>query len=303
MRCFYLLIIVNILILLCYFYQNNWSFSSGFFIRRAGLLYKDLDILNPISFGIYGGCLFLSCFCVLVKYKHLFPRLIINAAWFFLIIGLFNLIISTSRGPILSTILTTMVIAFITYSDSKKTFNFYNKILTILFIIFISGTLVLSYISVNNIEIGIFNRFKLMKENSQTGKKETRVDLYSEAFEMFKSSPIIGKRFVTESKYSGGAYPHNIFLEIMMALGLLGLFFFIIIMYNLYKKISSLRRESAYYLFFFCLLVFFFWMAQVTGSLFNNFELWILSATMFSLKNNCDFSEPLFSNKISHTIL
>jgi O-antigen ligase len=142
-----------------------------------------------------------------------------------------------------------------------------------------------------------------MKENSQTGKKETRVDLYSEAFEMFKSSPIIGKRFVTESKYSGGAYPHNIFLEIMMALGLLGLFFFIIIMYNLYKKISSLRRESAYYLFFFCLLVFFFWMAQVTGSLFNNFELWILSATMFSLKNNCDFSEPLFSNKISHTIL
>lgn len=69
----------------------------------------------------------------------------------------------------------------------------------------------------------------------ETGDASGRLQLWDEAFREFLANPLIGGRIEVS-----GIYPHNIFLEIAMATGIIGLFLFLII---LLKSIKSGREK------------------------------------------------------------
>lgn len=284
LRIFYILCIDNILLLFCYLSQNGWIISPKLLLSRAVIFFGNAEVVNSIGYGIYGACLLLFCSCVLLNYKNEFSKKILWAIRFFLVLGFTNLIISSSRGPILFSITTLMILFTIHHIKVRKTSKYYSKILSLLLIITAITAISAVYLNVNNIQIGIFSRFNEMKENVRLGKSEERVELFSEAFSMFKSSPIIGKRFVTESIAYGGSYPHNVFLEVLMSLGLVGMFLYLIILYYLYKTILA-KKDSKFFMIFICLFIFFFGMTQVSGSLFYSVENWNLMAALFAISN------------------
>jgi O-antigen ligase len=121
-----------------------------------------------------------------------------------------------------------------------------------------------------------------MQKNMQTGKGETRTFIYQKGFDMFKSHPFIGKQIFLD--IDGKVYyPHNLFLEILMSLGLLGFSLYLYILFALYRKLRLLKGTSVYFILLF---IFFFGMAQVSGNLFSNVELWNIMAVLFTLKSD-----------------
>jgi putative inorganic carbon (HCO3(-)) transporter len=81
----------------------------------------------------------------------------------------------------------------------------------------------------------------LMSYDKQSGKldhsAETRLELWDDAFEVFKSSPIVGTGYNTyaymhrnKGAYGGSAYyedTHNIYVKVLLETGIIGIFLFI----------------------------------------------------------------------------
>lgn len=280
LNSYYILIIDNLIILLFYFIQNNWNFSPEILMERAAIkgMSDDLLLINPISFGIYGGYLILTSTTFLLFLKNLVPR---KLAYFFICIGFINLILSTSRGPFLFTLIGVIILLFLFISFSKQDFRLWRRI--ILFLTFVSGLVlfIITKFEQDGFQIGIIQRAISMKENIQSGEKEGRNDLYSEGFDMFLESPIFGKKLVLESTAS---YPHNIFIEIMMSTGIIGLSIYFITLICFLIKIFNLKNHSLNLIFFLAVFFLAYGISLTTGNIYQSIESWLLLALILNFK-------------------
>lgn len=281
LRALYILLISNVLLLFSYLSQNGWEISPSMLISRAEILGLEdgLPIVNPISFGLYGGYLMLFCLAVLLFCRNEFSEKVIMTVKVGLLIGLINLIIGSSRGPFLFSFLGILAIFRVHFSYVTLKFSYYLKIIGAF-----SGVLVLilfgiNYMSDNNIELGIFERLISMKENMEGGEKETRQELYAEAFELFKSSPVVGKQFVLQTT---GSYPHNAVFEILMSMGMVGLFLYIATVFNLLLKIISFKKYVSYFSILIGLVVLSIGISLTSGNLYQSVDNWNLIAAIIA---------------------
>lgn len=134
----------------------------------------------------------------------------------FIIIGIILLAIlvmlrSGSRGPVLSLIVVSL---FFLLANAKRPLLGIVIVLVSAFIVFIAIEYVKDLIQ----EISPILKARLFDREDQTWD---RVPLYNYAINSFLNSPIIGEKFGVY--YPGQiTYPHNIFLETLMQLGLIG---------------------------------------------------------------------------------
>jgi len=282
LRVFYTLILGNLLLFYFFMSQNGWTISPSMLLSRAEVKGADDEslIVNPISFGLYGGYLVLLCLSLLLLCQKKFSATVLNFAGIFLFLGLFNLIIASSRGPFLFSFFGILVILRIHFVYVKKTYMYYGRVIIILILVSTSIGVAYRQMIANDIEIGIFERLVNMKESLENGEKEERQELYIEAFEMFKSSPIIGKQFVLEST---GAYPHNVILEVLMSTGMIGLFFYILSLGVICVKLISFRGASVYYAVFISLIILSIGISLSTGNLYQSVDNWNLMAALIAL--------------------
>jgi hypothetical protein len=279
---FYLLLIDNILITFVYFFQNKWNFSPEILIKRAAIIgtSDDVLIINPISFGIYGGYLFLTSNSLILFLKELVPKTFIITG---LIFGFVNLILSTSRGPFLFTFIGLIVLFFLFLYFSKKTLGLWFKVFLSLFIMFIILSVSISSINQSGLEIGIIQRALNSKENLQSGEKEERNELFAEGFNMFLESPLLGKKVVLDSTAS---YPHNVFIEILMSTGLLGFCLYIITLLCLFIKFLNINSYSHSFIFFLSVFILSYGISLTTGNLYQSVECWMLMILILAYREN-----------------
>lgn len=279
---FYVLLIDNILITFVYFFQNKWIFSPEILIKRAAIIgtSDDIFIINPISFGIYGGYLFLTSNSLILFLKELVPKPVIITG---LIFGFVNLILSTSRGPFLFTFIGLIVLVFLFLYFSKKTLGLWRKVFISLFITFITLFISISSINQNGVEIGIIQRALNSKENLQSGEKEERNELFAEGFNMFLENPLFGKKVVLDSTAS---YPHNVFIEILMSTGVLGFSFYIITLFCLFIKFLNINSYSNSFIFFLSVFILSYGISLTTGNLYQSVECWMLMILILTFREN-----------------
>lgn len=288
LRIFYILGIANILLLYFYLSQHGWTISRDNLLERAlitGLNEKDL-LINPISFGQYGGYLFLLCSTLLFIFKPNYSKKTIKIIWFFLLLGLVNLILGNSRGPFIFGFLGFIFVFSVYFAQLKLNIHSFFR-LSFYVVLFLVGLFGLSNkITSNNIELGIFGRLERLQNNIETGEKETRNDLFDEGIDMFMDYPIFGDQFVLKST---GAYPHNVIVEVLMGLGLVGFIVYALIFMNLIGKFIAFKNHPKHYIPLMCMFSLTIGVSLTSGCLYQGVESWNMLAILLAIppqKNN-----------------
>ncbi|PIF47074.1 O-antigen ligase-like membrane protein [Chryseobacterium sp. 52] len=202
-----------------------------------------------------------------------------------ILLGLFPMFISSARSPILALVI--ILLLFMILKNSKQYWMYFCSSLFIsiigLFIIYKSGFK-------NNI---LF--FRRLNEAVFEGKASGRSYFLNKGIDEFTNNPWWGGRILFED----GTYAHNLFVDILMSTGLIGLFLFIsyyvFVTKGFIKILKNIGtyKESGIIAFFF---VQYFVLAQTSGSLYSSFELWYFSAAIIGLSYINFKNEKIKSN-------
>lgn len=158
--------------------------------------------LNPIAVGFTSG---------IIVAAALFRTMSVRPGWYRLfciavmIAAIYLLLAAASRGPIVA-LAGSIFIAALVNRQARAS----------LALAFFGGTLALIFAVVDVTALAERTRFSAAGSDVNS---LARFDYWSEAFDAFLSSPIFGRDF--EMPFTGG-WPHNLWLEALMAVGIFG---------------------------------------------------------------------------------
>lgn len=198
--------------------------------------------LNPISTGNLGLMAIIVAVELLRKRKFsFFLRLFV---YFMIFLDFIFMLRAGSRGPLLCGF---AVMIFVILTISKNKAGSFALLL-------VSG--IILWLSLGFLETVIADVSPVLYErlygHSMEDQFYGRDDLYSLAFSYFLESPIWGKYFAL---YLGGemVWPHNILVESLMQLGIIGFSIMMIIIVKACKKVFAIGKSKATY----------FWLALI----------------------------------------
>jgi len=220
-------------------------------IEQTGRLF--FEAVNPITLGYVATTTLISALC-LITYRL---RPIHRAAMVMGALASFAcLMLTASRGPLIALVVCT--VAFLMFTGRWR-------------LMVLLALLVLPAVYGNVSEMK--SRFTNIEEDESSME---RLMLQSSALTEFKNNPLIGSAFVEPLALS---YPHNLFIETAMALGIMGLgvLMFVIISACL-RALKRLRQgELLLPLLFFQYLL----AAQLSGAIYGNAALWATMVLLF----------------------
>ncbi|MFS4431872.1 O-antigen ligase family protein [Chryseobacterium sp. S90] len=207
-----------------------------------------------IMYGHIGASLFIISLFLLLFCKKDYNSFFL---FFCLFLGLFNVIQSMARSPLLAVFVCSFYMVLL---KGNKKYLLYIITLVLLFI-----GLVILHEYYGNEQITSFNRiYKWVAHGDTSG----RGPLYSRAIEIFNSNRFLGGRIL----YEDGVHPHNIFLELLMATGILGLIIYFLKFLPVLKNAAlfwKIQKGSIYYKLIFALFLQYFTLVQTSCNLFN----------------------------------
>ncbi|WP_298881811.1 O-antigen ligase family protein [uncultured Polaribacter sp.] len=249
----------------------------------GGMVDERLSIegeLNALNMGYWGATLFVLCLFFVTKEKNKIQKIVISSLGF--LIAFYIMLISGSRGPILYSLIIFYYYMFITSAFYKV-----KKIITIV-LVFILLILVLDYTILTDI-IGTYNPNLEERLISSVEDQEIsgRDKLYEIGINQFLSKPITGDYFLLKSGHYKGEYPHNILIEALMTLGLIGAIPFFILLIKTFNRVHYMikRNDNTSWIALIFLISFFKGMS--TWNLYGNLLLWISMGIILSYKMNC----------------
>jgi O-antigen ligase len=257
---FSMAVILNILAII----YNYGKFSIGNISRIQGN-----EILNTITSGQIAATLIVMCF-TFFNNRKIWVLLSLSAL---IIIGLINIVIAASRGPVIQL----LIILLVFVSCNLRRIGYKN--LLFIFVIFTClGIYFSDFITTYNLLMSRLEGTGL----SQSGSDNLRYQMFTGAWDQFTSHPILGD-FI-EGRAFGG-YPHNIFLESLMSMGIFGgvtmIIIFIVASIN---SLTLMKHRSTDWVG--CLLIMQMVAQFTSGSIYSSFAFWSLIALTSTLKNN-----------------
>lgn len=156
-----------------------------------------------------------------------------------------------SRGGFLG-IITLTLLCIVSNLKSKK-----SKMGVFVLIII---AILLSGILINNLPQGVINRFSIESLIGKTDKGTGRLLIWKGSIEAIKNNPIIGygvgNVFVANQMYVGRlAGSHNMYLNVLVEFGIIGILLFICFCINIFKKLINLKAYREIYCFISILIV------------------------------------------------
>ncbi len=229
----------------------------------------DINYLNPISIGVNGAYLLVSLL-YLKKFK-----------WYhfiLLLFGIFNLVISASKGPLLA--LFSVLFAYYILNLKLSVKMLFKLLCGIVIILLIFNS-------------PLFETFTIFQRITGGGEESTdeRTKSIMFGFEQIARNPFFGTHyFVLENNSS----PHNIFIDIVLSTGIIGLFLFCLAIFNflikVYKRIT--------YMPIMAFGLFTFTMSQTSGYVFGSADFWVFLGLIlaYNHKNSYNVKTELNSN-------
>ena len=149
---------------------------------------------------------------------------------------LFCLVKSGSRGPILSLIL---VCVFMFLINAK---NFISLLRRVFYVCFLTFVLLYFFLQILKIiSPYLEQRLRSSIENGDLGGREK---YYQLAFDYISNNFLIGKQFMLKFGELDFDYTHNIFLDITIGIGLIGLLLFLYILIIVFKNINYIFKNE-----------------------------------------------------------
>jgi O-antigen ligase len=239
---------------------------------------NDIVVVNSITISISGAFLFLFCISRLFFFElHSGSKKITRKLTQIILIalGLTNLVLGASRGPLFTTICISLFLYFF-YMFKNNTFLkplIFGAVLTFFAIFFFNS---------QNSNILIFNRAISFFEERQNNIEEERDLEFASAMNQFFSSPIIGDKIVTNNS---NWFPHNIIIESLMSTGIIGTTFLILIIIFCFNQCKNILYKHINYPFFLIVIFFvLFSSSLISGSIPLSSSFWIIVSVLLTIK-------------------
>ena len=269
---FSLLLVGNVIILALTITQIDTFSIYRLFSGRATLGGdSDRYVINPITIAYYGEVLALVSlyFLFIAKSKAKYIYLLS------LIIGITNLLSGGSRGPMIFGVIVSILIVFFHFKKSRYNTSYFLKGTAVLFVTLLAYLCVLRDF-ISSSKFTVVTRIKKLIDTGTTSSQDNRPELISSAWNQFVENPIFGDSYLCSLN---NAYPHNIIVEILMALGVLGAIIFFLLFALSFWRIIKLIFVFNHEAFVASLILFAVFLASMTsGSLYLNPAIWIWSA-------------------------
>lgn len=194
---------------------NPWA-DQGIETTRLGF-----EKLNSISLGHAAGTTLICALYLILKTRLGFLMRI--TAWVALAISTYVILVANSRGPFIAT-------------GAAMAWFFLSRMRLAVYVapVFL---LLVSIVSTDNPLIAnVFERFEV--DFSIDGSIAARLAAQQLAIDAFLEEPVFGSHFL-DPVLGAGSYPHNVFIETAMALGIFGLILVLIIMARAGRKIFT----------------------------------------------------------------
>ncbi|MDF7820176.1 O-antigen ligase family protein [Runella sp. MFBS21] len=257
---------------LLYYVANEIGFSSALFQNRIVVRKSDETegfILNPITFALVGQQL------TVISISHLlFNHDLKEKKYLYylsLTIGFILLVLGGSRGPMLNTFLVLSFFLLVKNIKTKSLMNLFKYFIITIVIILI----LITFIDPQILEsIEAFRRIITTVDNINNTDNEERVFEYAAAWNQFLENPLIGDQFVNNFD---SYHAHNIFLEVLMATGLVGAFFFFFFIRDYFKAIYKIFFIDIppSILSIYAISITIFLLGLTSGTLYLNLDLWL----------------------------
>ena len=222
------------------------------------------------------------------NYKTLFNNKLLSVVFssFLIVSGVVIMLICGTRGAMLWCVVNIMICYFI---KTKKVRKKMIMVGTIALIFMVAIDPVISFLK------DVTPKTAERIENTvKEGDTDARFDLndpdnstFLIGLENFSRSPIVGNYFRMETKnpYFVGHYPHNVFIEILMTMGVVGFIPFMVLLYKAYRKCRYvfLRGHTSGQLA--CLILFLcqFLMHQTSGTIVFDHSFWLFFYILCSI--------------------
>lgn len=251
----FLLIMLAVSLLYVVFVSHLFTRSSGIFVSYY------------ISTAHYG----LSLIVLSIFYYFLSPQKKLKP-FLGLGLGLFTIFISSARSPILAAAV--LIVLIFLYINKLK----YWLGLLAFIIMFVIGIYYIRHSSLSTEYI--VRIYDAIFEGNAYGRSY----YLSKGWGIFKNNPLTGGATLFED----GMYPHNIFVEVLMSMGIVGGVFFFLYFKDLLKFRMKLIRENTYYIPYFLFFVQYLVLVQTSYCIFANIEFWCFSAVIISIILFCN---------------
>ena len=223
--------------------------GSGLPINLVGTEY------DGVSFVISTGIPVLLCYMIDISQKKFIRMLSFTLCCLYFLILLYV----GHRGYLISTIIGMILLIYISFRDQLSAVKNISikKSHIILILLALFTTIAIMHITGN--EPVTVSRMELLEAPTQHGSTSLRLHFYREAFHIWGEHPIFGAGIGSFPIINGAGdvrgYPHNLILELLSELGLVGLLIFGTLLFigvrSLLKNLFSKSPES-----FFVLLIF-----------------------------------------------
>lgn len=259
----FLLIILGISCLWTVFIFKNFEKSSGIFVSYY------------INVGHYG----LSLLILSIYYYFQSPKKILKPV-LGILIGIFTILSSSARSPVLAIFIILLILLL-----------YLNKLKYWIFLLSFVVFFVISIFCLKQMQASDFEFINRMYNAIFEGNGSGRSYYLLKGWNIFKDNIILGGRILFED----GMYPHNIFIEILMSMGIVGGVLFLLYFKDIRKFKVRYVREHIYYLPFFLFFIQYCVLVLTSASIFGNMEFWSFSAVMISIILFC-YDEEIKSN-------
>lgn len=216
-----------------------------------------LDTVNPVTFGHVAASTLIAAGALAWRRHHGIPAPLLAVGS---VAALGCLVLAGSRGPILALALCALVMAIV-----QRRFG-------LLVVLAIFGTAL-----VTTGEVEVVERFQGIESVEGDASALERLVLQANAIDIFLSNPVLGGAFAEFEFFS---YPHNVFLETAMALGVVGLS--LLVMLTLGSLRQGHKRLRAGQVLLPLLFVQYFVGSQFSGALWGSSALWACMALLLS---------------------
>jgi hypothetical protein len=223
-------------------------------------------ILNPITSGhiaVSGLILILSSALGYAQNIRLHNVTILS----FFIILFVTMMMAASRGPMLSLLIVALVMFF--YKISLK-----KIILIIIATIFLFSVYMIVLDGTSLIQA---NRFSV-NFGSEGGGGERRVLLWKAGVDMFLQNPFFGGNTTTTF-----GYVHNIFIEVMHSMGMIGTLLFSFLLFRVFKTIYLLLKYKHRMAWVGFLFIQHFIGSLLSGNIYSSDYFWYLFVILLSI--------------------
>lgn len=266
-------------------YVDNYKKVLEYYAKFSVIIFF-IYFLDPLfgyrlssTYMNFGLIAMLPTFIGLYMYRNLFKM---NKFLFIELLAFIELIMFANKGAILSAILFVLIIKSINFKYVR--FKLFKIISYVFVIILISLNLEKILILLQNLSIkyGVssysLNTLLAYLEVGNNISLNSRVGLWENAYKMFYEKPILGNG-VGSYQSNFGIYTHNIFLDVLVFYGFIGIF---ILLYLILKSLMKIKYSNIYFKYFgYTMFVLWFPTLLLSSNFYVNYYFWVFIALGF----------------------